>query len=82
MIPYAFSLEQLRGFPFGIMYISVLLSCSDIYFRCVVFSEEELAELFGKFGELSEVHLVLDKMTKRSKAMAFILYLIPECAVR
>ncbi|XP_024381120.1 uncharacterized protein [Physcomitrium patens] len=45
-------------------------------------TEEELAELFGKFGELSEVHLVLDKTTKRSKAMAFVLYMIPECAVR
>ncbi|KAG0563042.1 hypothetical protein KC19_9G192500 [Ceratodon purpureus] len=45
-------------------------------------TEEELAELFGKFGELSEVHLVVDKTTKRSKALAFILYMIPECAVR
>jgi RNA recognition motif-containing protein len=48
----------------------------------LLFSEEELAELFGKFGELSEVHLVVDKTTKRSKALAFILYMIPECAVR
>lgn len=28
------------------------------------------------------MHLVLDKTTKRSKAMAFVLYMIPECAVR
>lgn len=45
-------------------------------------SEEELAEHFGKFGELSQVHLVVDKTTKRSKGLAYILYMIPESAVR
>ena len=28
------------------------------------------------------MHLVLDKLTKRSKGLAYILYMIPECAVR
>ncbi|XP_010491106.1 PREDICTED: multiple RNA-binding domain-containing protein 1-like [Camelina sativa] len=45
-------------------------------------TEEELTEHFSKFGEISEVHLVLDRETKRSKGMAYILYLIPESAVR
>ncbi|VVB12398.1 unnamed protein product [Arabis nemorensis] len=45
-------------------------------------TEEELMEHFSKFGEISEVHLVLDKETKRSKGIAFILYPIPESAAR
>ncbi|XP_010491251.1 PREDICTED: probable RNA-binding protein 19 [Camelina sativa] len=45
-------------------------------------TEEELTEHFSKFGDISEVHLVLDRETKRSKGMAYILYLIPESAVR
>ncbi|CAL9226089.1 unnamed protein product [Arabidopsis halleri] len=45
-------------------------------------TEEELMEHFSKFGEISEVHLVLDKETKRSRGIAYILYPIPECAAR
>lgn len=45
-------------------------------------SEEDLQELFSQFGELSEVHLVLDKNTKRSKGFAYVLYMLPEAAVR
>jgi hypothetical protein len=44
--------------------------------------EEELMEHFSTFGKISEVHLVLDKETKRSRGIAYILYLIPECAAR
>ncbi|KAH7514831.1 hypothetical protein FEM48_Zijuj11G0132200 [Ziziphus jujuba var. spinosa] len=42
--------------------------------------EEELEELFGKFGTVSEVHIVVDKDTKRSKGIAYILYTLPEFA--
>lgn len=45
-------------------------------------SENDLEGLFSQFGELSHVHLVLDKDTKRSKGLAYILYMLPECAVR
>jgi multiple RNA-binding domain-containing protein 1 len=45
-------------------------------------TEEELMEHFSTFGKISEVHLVLDKETKRSRGIAYILYLIPECAAR
>ncbi|EFH47437.1 hypothetical protein ARALYDRAFT_349841 [Arabidopsis lyrata subsp. lyrata] len=45
-------------------------------------TEEELTEHFSKFGEISEVHLVLDKETKNSRGMAFVLYQIPEYAKR
>ncbi|XP_015867867.3 uncharacterized protein LOC107405344 isoform X1 [Ziziphus jujuba] len=45
-------------------------------------TEEELEELFGKFGTVSEVHIVVDKDTKRSKGIAYILYTLPEFAAR
>ncbi|BBN20258.1 multiple RNA-binding domain-containing protein 1 [Marchantia polymorpha subsp. ruderalis] len=45
-------------------------------------SEEDLTQIFSKYGQLSQVHLVLDKATKRSKGFAYILYMLPEDAVR
>ncbi|KAL0727487.1 hypothetical protein Bca4012_023580 [Brassica carinata] len=44
--------------------------------------EEDLMEHFSPFGEISEVHLVLDRETKRSKGVAYILYQVPEHAAR
>ncbi|XVE86463.1 hypothetical protein DITRI_Ditri18aG0036200 [Diplodiscus trichospermus] len=44
--------------------------------------EDELTEFFSKFGDVSQVHLVIDKETKRSKGIAYVLYKVPECAVR
>lgn len=45
-------------------------------------TEDELAELFNNFGNVVEVHLVIDKETKRSKGFAYILYKAPEDALR
>ncbi|KAJ6843516.1 multiple RNA-binding domain-containing protein 1 [Iris pallida] len=45
-------------------------------------NEDELLELFSQFGDVSEVHLVVDKDTKRSKGMSYVLYKLPESAVR
>jgi len=45
-------------------------------------TEEELEELFQRFGALAEVHLCVDATTKMSKGMAFVMYVIPEDAVR
>ncbi|XP_021736206.1 multiple RNA-binding domain-containing protein 1-like [Chenopodium quinoa] len=45
-------------------------------------TEDELAELFSKFGNISEVHLVIDKETKRSKGFAYVHYRAPEDALR
>ncbi|XVE88498.1 hypothetical protein DITRI_Ditri19aG0074000 [Diplodiscus trichospermus] len=45
-------------------------------------TEDELTEFFSKFGDVSQVHLVIDKETKRSKGIAYVLYKVPECAVR
>ena len=40
-------------------------------------NEEELTAFFKRFGELSEVHMCIDKQTKRPTGLAFILYLYP-----
>ncbi|XP_031284877.1 multiple RNA-binding domain-containing protein 1 isoform X2 [Pistacia vera] len=45
-------------------------------------SEDELKEHFNKFGNVSEVHIVVDKDTKRSKGIAYVLYALPESASR
>ncbi|KAF1884789.1 hypothetical protein Lal_00028676 [Lupinus albus] len=45
-------------------------------------TEEELEEHFSKFGSVSQVHVVVDKDTKRSKGIAYILYSDPESAAR
>ncbi|XP_009772604.1 multiple RNA-binding domain-containing protein 1 [Nicotiana sylvestris] len=45
-------------------------------------TEEELEEHFRKFGSVSQVHIVVDKDTKRSKGIAYVLYSLPESAAR
>ncbi|XP_077244389.1 nucleotide/nucleic acid binding protein [Tasmannia lanceolata] len=45
-------------------------------------NEDDLVELFSKFGDVSQVHLVVDKHTKRSKGIGYVLYTLPESAVR
>lgn len=43
-------------------------------------TEEEITELFREFGEITEVHIPIDRESKKSKGLAFVLFLIPECA--
>ncbi|KAM3362782.1 multiple RNA-binding domain-containing protein 1 isoform X1 [Capsicum galapagoense] len=45
-------------------------------------TEEELEEHFRAFGNVSQVHIVVDKDTKRSKGFAYVLYALPESAAR
>ncbi|KAI3824603.1 hypothetical protein L1987_06067 [Smallanthus sonchifolius] len=45
-------------------------------------TEDDLQEHFSKFGSVSQVHLVVDRDTKRSKGIAYILYALPESAAR
>lgn len=61
-----------------------VLKTGRLFIRNLPYSatEEELTELFSKFGDLSEVHLVLNKDTRQSKGFAYVLYLLPESAVR
>lgn len=55
---------------------------NEILNKSSLISEEELEEVFGKFGSISQVHIPIDKDTKRSKGIAYILYTLPECAAR
>ena len=45
-------------------------------------TEEQLAELFGKFGPLTESTIPLDKMTGKPTGLGFITYMLPEHAVK
>lgn len=45
-------------------------------------NEEELHQHFSQFGEVSEVHVVADKDTKRSKGIAYVLFKYSHCAIR
>ncbi|KAG5531353.1 hypothetical protein RHGRI_026095 [Rhododendron griersonianum] len=45
-------------------------------------TEDELEEHFRKLGNVSQVHLVIDKDTKRSKGIAYVAYTLPESAAR
>nr|XP_043622445.1 multiple RNA-binding domain-containing protein 1 [Erigeron canadensis] len=45
-------------------------------------TEDDLREHFSKFGNVSQVHLVVDRETKRSKGIAYILYALPKSAAR
>ncbi|GFP95542.1 multiple RNA-binding domain-containing protein 1, partial [Phtheirospermum japonicum] len=45
-------------------------------------SEEEVEKHFSVFGDIAEVHLVVDKDTKRSKGSAYVVYVLPESAAR
>lgn len=45
-------------------------------------TEEDLRKLFEKFGPLSEVHMPISKDTKKPKGYAYVLYLLPEHAIK
>ncbi|KAI8973452.1 hypothetical protein BDF20DRAFT_977834 [Mycotypha africana] len=45
-------------------------------------TEQDLRDLFGQYGSLSEVHMPIAKDTKKPKGYAYILYLLPEHAVK
>ncbi|KAN0015074.1 hypothetical protein ACTFIU_001396 [Dictyostelium citrinum] len=55
-----------------------------IFIRNLSYStkEEDLEKVFSKFGKISEIHIPIDYDSKKSKGIAFILYLIPENAVQ
>ncbi|KAJ3102243.1 hypothetical protein HDU97_000679 [Phlyctochytrium planicorne] len=55
------------------------LFVKNLPFTC---TREDLEKLFGRFGPLSEVHLSIDKDSKKPRGFAFILFLLPEHAVK
>lgn len=61
-----------------------LLDTGRLFIRNLPYTttEEELEEHFGKFGNVSQVHIVVDKDTKMSRGIAYVLYDLPESALR
>ena len=45
-------------------------------------TEEELSELFSKYGPTTEVFVPIDKHTNKSMGFAFITFMMPEHAVQ
>ena len=45
-------------------------------------TEDDIQNMFSKYGDLNEVYLPLDKTTKQNKGYAFVSYLMPEHAVK
>ena len=45
-------------------------------------SEEDLTDLFSKFGPLTELNLLVDKSSSKSIGLAFVSFVFPEHAVR
>lgn len=45
-------------------------------------TEQDLRNLFEKYGTLSEVHMPIARDTKKSKGYAYILYMMPEHALK
>ena len=44
--------------------------------------EDELTALFKKHGPIAECHIVIDRETKRSKGTGYVLFMVPEHAVK
>lgn len=44
-------------------------------------TEEELSELFAKYGPTTEVFIPIDKHTNKSMGFAFVTFMMPEHAV-
>ncbi|GIL52539.1 hypothetical protein Vafri_8379 [Volvox africanus] len=61
-----------------------ILETGRLFVRNLAYTatETDLSDFFGAFGDLQEVHLVMDRETKRSKGLAYVQYQIPEDAVR
>ncbi|XP_064648484.1 probable RNA-binding protein 19 [Lineus longissimus] len=47
-----------------------------------VCKEQDLEDLFGKYGPITDVNLPIDKFTKKIKGFAFVTFMMPEHAVK
>lgn len=58
------------------------MSQSKIYVGNLPYSinDQDLAEMFGKFGPTKQVNLIIDKETRRSKGFAFVTFETAEAA--
>ncbi|ORX98262.1 RNA-binding domain-containing protein [Basidiobolus meristosporus CBS 931.73] len=70
--------------PFEVPPAELIADTGRLFLRNLPYTctEDDLKKLFNKFGPLSEIHMPIDKETKKPKGFAYILYLIPEHAVK
>jgi multiple RNA-binding domain-containing protein 1 len=45
-------------------------------------SEDDLYKLFKKHGDISEVHIPIDRETKKPRGMAYVTFMLPEVAAQ
>jgi multiple RNA-binding domain-containing protein 1 len=64
--------------------VSIIQDTGRLFLRNLAYSatETDLTELFSTFGPVEEAHVVLDKLSKHSKGIAYVLFRLPEDAVR
>ncbi|KAF9484770.1 RNA-binding domain-containing protein [Pholiota conissans] len=62
---------------------NTILQTSRLFVRNLAFSctDEELAELFRPFGEVTQVHAPLDHVTKQHKGLAYVTFAQPTSAL-
>ncbi|KAJ3684466.1 hypothetical protein LUZ61_013630 [Rhynchospora tenuis] len=62
----------------------LVLDTGQLFVRNLPYTttEDELRELFSEHGDVSQVHLVVDRDSKRSKGIGYVLFASPESAVR
>ena len=75
--------KEPRKFPQTEVDVGALAESGRLFVRNLAYAckEDHLRQLFSKFGPLSEVQIPIDRETKKSKAIAFITFLMPEHAV-
>lgn len=69
-------MPKIRAFKkdFILNFIDWSLILKSIYVGNMPYSatKEQIAELFGKFGEVSSIKIILDRETKRPKGFCFV----------
>ncbi|KAI8833917.1 hypothetical protein BC829DRAFT_426357 [Chytridium lagenaria] len=71
--------DDVEAPPASIIADTGRLFVKNLSYTC---TRDDLEKLFGKYGPLSEIHISVDKETKKPRGYAFILYLLPEHAVK
>uniref|UniRef100_A0A2R5LLW1 Putative rna-binding protein n=1 Tax=Ornithodoros turicata TaxID=34597 RepID=A0A2R5LLW1_9ACAR len=76
--------KQWKQFPDLEDPTETLADTGRIYVRNLSYTvtEDDIDDLFKRYGPLSEVHLSMDKFTRKPKGFAFVTFLFPEHAIK
>eukprot|EP01126_Amoeba_proteus_P057938 TRINITY_DN7426_c0_g1_i3.p1 TRINITY_DN7426_c0_g1~~TRINITY_DN7426_c0_g1_i3.p1 ORF type:complete len:571 (-),score=192.41 TRINITY_DN7426_c0_g1_i3:186-1898(-) len=71
--------EKQKGLSYDQLYPSDVGDTGRLFVRNLVYgcTEDDLRTLFSQFGEISEIHMPIDKKTGGTKGYAFVLFMIP-----